>query len=166
MAFAARGTAASQWWRHGHSHLDESEIWLWNDGKYTRLVEMGAKNLWPMWMPDGKSLYFVSDRGGAENIWLNSGGQSRQVTKFKDGRVLWPSISYDGKTIVFERNFGIWKLDVASGKTAPIEITRRGALGAPGVNHLREKGHRCEYRGPESDELGVSGKKRRHVHSV
>ncbi|MEO8035895.1 MAG: peptidase S41, partial [Acidobacteriota bacterium] len=28
LAFAARGNASGQWWRHGHSHLDESELWL------------------------------------------------------------------------------------------------------------------------------------------
>ena len=66
----------------------------------------------------------------------SSGGAPKQVTQFHDGRVLWPSISYDGKTIVFERNFGIWKLDTATGKAAPIEITRRGATGTPEVNHL------------------------------
>ena len=28
LAFAARGISSGQWWRKGHSHLDESEIWL------------------------------------------------------------------------------------------------------------------------------------------
>jgi tricorn protease len=32
VAFAARGNGDSQWWRHGHSHLDESEIWLRKEG--------------------------------------------------------------------------------------------------------------------------------------
>jgi len=42
-----------------------------------------------MWMPDGKSLYFMSDRSGAQNLWtLSLGGKMRQVTKFTDGRVI------------------------------------------------------------------------------
>ena len=70
-----------------------------------------------MWMPDGKSLYFMSDRSGAQNLWmLPLGGKMRQVTKFTDGRVLWPSIGYDGKTVVFERDFKIWQLDTKSGE--------------------------------------------------
>ena len=91
-----------------------------------------------MWSADGARVYFMSDQGGAENIWEKAvhGGAPRQVTQFNDGRVLWPSISYDGKTIVFERDFGIWKLDTATGKAAPIEITRRGATGTPEVTHL------------------------------
>ena len=28
LAITARGNAGAQWWRKGHSHLDESEIWL------------------------------------------------------------------------------------------------------------------------------------------
>jgi Tol biopolymer transport system component/C-terminal processing protease CtpA/Prc len=141
LAFTARGNTFGQWWRHGHSHIDESEIWLTSlngDPKYQRIAGGDFKCLWPMWSADGSRVYYMSDQGGAENLWERPvrGGAAKQVTQFKDGRLLWPSISYDGKTIVFERNFGIWKLDVASGKSAPIEITRRGGLTMPEVNHL------------------------------
>jgi tricorn protease len=161
LALTARGNTSGQWWRKGHSHLDECEIWLIRDAStpgYEQLTERGAKNMWPMWSPDGASLFFVSDRGGAQNIWSTSvrsagsdpasgspqsrrerGGtaEARQVTKFKDGRVLWPNISYDGKAIVFERNFAIWKLDTATGQTSEVPITRRGAPAGPSVEHLR-----------------------------
>ncbi|HEY3443735.1 MAG TPA: S41 family peptidase [Paludibaculum sp.] len=133
MAFVARGMSASQWWRHGHSHIDESEIWQWSNGAYTKLVPMGARNAWPMWMPDGKSLYFVSDRGGAENVWVYANKQTRQITKFKDGRVLWASIGYDGKTLVFERDFRVWQLDTKSGNAAEIPLTLRGAPAGAGL---------------------------------
>src|SRR4029077_8172531 len=38
------------------------------------------------------------------------------------GNLFWPSMSSDGKVIVYEENFGIWKLDVASGKTSEIRL--------------------------------------------
>jgi tricorn protease len=141
LAFTARGITSSQWWRHGHSHIDESEIWLATFSgapKYEKLAGGDFKCLWPMWSADGERVYYMSDQGGTENVWERSlkGGAPKQVTRFHDGRVLWPSISYDGKTIVFERDFGIWKLDTASGKAAPIEITLRGAPSTPEVNHL------------------------------
>jgi tricorn protease-like protein len=44
------------------------------------------------------------------------------VTKHVDGNVFWPSMSSDGKTIVYEDNFGIWKLDVASGRSSEIKL--------------------------------------------
>jgi tricorn protease len=139
IAFSARGNAAGQWWRRGHSHLDESELWLLHDGptpKYEQLTERGAKNLWPMWTADGKSLFFVSDRGPAQNIWsVTPGSPPRQVTRFTDGRVLWPTISYDGRTIVFERDFEVWKLDTGSSQASKVPITRRGAAG-PALEHV------------------------------
>src|SRR5262249_55956762 len=141
LAFTARGNTSGQWWRHGHSHLDESEIWLAalsGAPKYEKLHGGDFKSLWPMWSADGARVYFMSDQSGAGNIWEKpvGGGEAKAVTQFKDGPVLWPSIAYDGKTIVFERDFSLWKLDTASGKASPIEITRRGAPSAPEVSHL------------------------------
>ncbi len=144
LAISARGNQAfGQWWRKGHSHIDESEIWLVKEGStpsYQRLSTAGgAKQVWPMWSADGRTVYFVSDRSGAQNIWAQSvspGSEARQITKFQDGRVLWPVISYDGKTIVFERDFGIWKLDTASGQASPVPLTRRSAPQSPETQHL------------------------------
>jgi Tol biopolymer transport system component/C-terminal processing protease CtpA/Prc len=143
VAFTAKGTVSGQWWRRGHSHLDESEIWMVNAGKYDKLSGGGAKDAWPMWSPDGKRVYFMSDRSGAENLWVKDAAptaQARQLTAFKDGRVLWPTISYDGKTILFERDFGVWKFDTASGKAAPVEIALHGAPAAPDVARLSATG--------------------------
>jgi len=145
LAFSARGIASGQWWRKGHSHIDESEIWLLRSfdagtGTYERVTPAGgAKELWPMWSADGRALFYVSDRTGAQNIWTTTPGGSgaRRLSSFTDGRVLWPSIAYDGREIVFEHNFAIWKLDTASGKASEIAITRRGASAGPAVERQR-----------------------------
>ena len=146
VAITARGTVAGQWWRNGHSHLDESEIWLvrgvapGRDGapSYTALTGGGAKSAWPMWSADGATVYFMSDRSGAENLWAvpAGGGQARQLTRFPRGRVLWPSIGHDGRTIVFERDFGLWTLDVAGGEPRPVPVTLRGAPAGASSEHL------------------------------
>lgn len=151
VAFSARGIASGQWWRKGHSHIDEAELWLLRSfeggaGTYQRVTEAGgAKEMWPMWSADGRRLFYVSDRAdaanrnGAQNIWAATVGRQdfRRVSNFTDGRVLWPSISYDGREIVFEHNFSIWKLDTDSGKTVEVAITRRGAAAGPGVERVR-----------------------------
>lgn len=140
VAINARGIASQQWWRNGHSHIDTSEIWLVRPGappSYERITDGAAREIWPMWAPDGKSFFFVSDRTGVENIWRQPiGGTSRQVSQFKDGRVLWPSISYDGKQIVFERDFSLWKMDPNNGKASAIPVRLRGAAAAPSITHL------------------------------
>jgi tricorn protease len=133
IAFMGKGRTSSDWWRKGHSHIDESQIWLVRIGgatpQYELAVKDDAKLAWPMWSGDGKTIYYVSDRGGAENVWAKGigAGDAHAVTSFKGGRVVWPTIAYDGKTVVFERDFGIWSLDVASGKAAEVPITLRGA---------------------------------------
>jgi tricorn protease len=150
VAITARANAGSQWWRKGHSHLDESEIWIVRPAtgavaaglqaspRYEQVTHGGAKDAWPMWAAGGKGLYFMSDRSGAQNIWSMpsvDGTAPRQITTFKDGRVLWPSITRDGRTIAFERDFGIWTVDTASGEAHEVAIALRGAPAAAGIAH-------------------------------
>jgi Tol biopolymer transport system component len=91
-----------------------------------------------MWSGDAKTLYFMSDRSGAQNIWSTptaGQGAPRAVTSFKDGRVLWPSISRDGKTVAFERGFGVWTADTATGEAHEVPIALRGAPAAAAIEH-------------------------------
>jgi len=143
VAFTARGISFGQWWRRGRSHIDEAEIWIWREGteggnpSYEQVTERGAKQMWPMWSADGRTLFYVSDRNGHQNVWTHPlGGTPRPLTSFTSGRVLWPSASRDGRTVVFERNFAIWTLDTSSGKAAEIPISRRGAPSGPAVERL------------------------------
>lgn len=141
IALVARGLSNAQWWRNGHSHIDESEVWLKSiDGTgYQKLVAGGAKRAWPMWSPDGKALWYMSDESGTENLWrLPIGGTPQQVTRFTDGRLLWPTIGYDGKAIVFERDFAIWSLDTATGQATKLPIALRGAPAVAGETHKNE----------------------------
>jgi len=145
VAFSARGVGAAQWWRRGHSHLDESEIWTRDAaGTYQQVVARKGKALWPMWAADGRSVFFMSDRGGAENIWSAAVNgrvvEPRAITKFTDGRVLWPTISRDGRTVAFERNLAIWTLNTASGAAKEVPIRRIGAPAAPSAESLRLTG--------------------------
>ena len=144
VAFLSSSMAVTQWWRKGHAHIDETRFTLLTPAategaapQYKPLLENHAKNLWPMWSADGQHLYFMSDQSGAENIWkLTPGSKPQQITKFTDGRLLWPQISHDGKAIVFERDFAIWSLDPATGKAAQVPITLRGVPAGPSTTHL------------------------------
>jgi len=139
LAISTRGDQGrSQWWRNGHAHIDESEIWVVDEAASAggvpsyRPVSVGGKNLWPMWGAQGEALFFMSDRSGAENLWRSgSDGGEEQLTRFDEGRVLFPSMSADGSTIAFERNFGIWTLDVGSSSPSQLDITLMGAAEGP-----------------------------------
>lgn len=141
LAFTGKGRTVSDWWRNGHAHIDESQIWIEHFGegapRYEQVTHGGARDAWPMW-GDEKTLFFVSDRSGSENVWTKSVGASgdgKAMTSFRGGRLVWPTISYDGKTIVFERDFAVWTLDVASGKTNEVPISLRGASSMAGTEH-------------------------------
>ena len=144
LAIVARGNAQSQWWRKGHSHLDESELWLVRaDGAsaptYEQLTPLGAKRQWPMWDPQGKTLFFVSDEGGPQNLWTipaSRNATAKPLTHFRDGRVMYPTMTADGKTIAFERDFGVWTADAASGAAKAVPITLHGAVASAADEHL------------------------------
>ncbi|MBX3244782.1 MAG: PD40 domain-containing protein, partial [Acidobacteria bacterium] len=73
---------------------------------------------------------------GEQNIWVKPrNGQAKQLTNFTNGRVLFANMSYDWREIVFERNFGIWKMNAESGKGSEVPITLRGTA----ANPLRER---------------------------
>jgi tricorn protease len=131
----------STWSRQHYRGSYAADLWIANPGSktYTKLLGDEQYNrLWPMWGADG-FIYFVADplpndraiapgsvevRKSVNNIYKvpAKGGQPVQVTRHTSGSLYWPSMSSDGKVIVYEDAFGIWKLDVASGRTTEIKV--------------------------------------------
>jgi len=129
------------WSRQHYRGSYAADLWIGNlaDKTYTKLLADEHYNrYWPMWGADN-AIYYVADplpndksvtpgsadvRKSVNNIYKIpvKGGPPVQVTKHTDGNLFWPSMSSDGKVIVYEENFGIWKLDVASGKTSEIKL--------------------------------------------
>ncbi len=157
IAFSARGIANGQWWRKGRSHIDESEIWLKNGENYEQLSNGGAKQLWTMWSADGKQIFYVSDRDGAQNIWTKPlKGTEKKLTDFRDGRVLWASISFDGKQIVFERDFKIWQMNTDNGKSSEVSINLRGTAAGALTEKLNLSGQIREFAlSPDGKKIAV-----------
>lgn len=140
LAITARGVTAGQWWRRGSSHIDEAEIWTVTveaRPTYTR-VSSGerpgkGRDVWPMWTPDGQALVYMSDRGGVENLYRQRVGAAERepLTRFTDGRVLWPRLARDGSAVYFERDFQVWRLALDGSAPAPLAITLRGTATRP-----------------------------------
>jgi tricorn protease len=130
------------WSRKHYRGSYAADLWVMEvaSKKFTKLGNEDYKGnrLWPMYARNGE-IFFVANQtenekniqfGGpavmksVNNIWKISdkGGKETQVTHHGDGNLFFPSISADGKTIVYEDNFGLWKLDTATGKNSEIVI--------------------------------------------
>jgi tricorn protease len=83
-----------------------------------------ANNVFPMWGADGM-VYFASERDGTFNLWRMSpkGGAAQQFTSLKSGGVFFPSISPDGRRIVFQHDFDLYTVDVPSGKPKKLNLS-------------------------------------------
>ena len=118
---------AQSYWRKYYRGAYQSDVTVMDLASKTfkDLTTFDGMDSWPLWSRDG-FIYFVSDREGKglTNIWrvAETGGQAEQVTRFTSGDVRFPGLSGDGKTIVFEHDFGIWKLDLASRQVKPIPL--------------------------------------------
>jgi tricorn protease len=115
------------YWRKYYRGAYATDVWIEDISakKFTQLTDFDGLDSWPMWSRDG-DIYFVSDRdgNGLTNIWRisESGGKAERVTSFKSGDVRFPSISADGRVIVFEHDFQVWKLDTGSKKVSSIKL--------------------------------------------
>lgn len=77
------------------------DLVLLADGEVTRLTDDDALDLGPSWSPDGRWLFFASDRGGIFNLYARGeDGAIRQVTNVESG-ALEPEPSPDGRTLAF-----------------------------------------------------------------
>ncbi len=82
-----------------------------------------VNDVYPMWGADGM-IYFSSERDGIYNIWRipPKGGTAQQVTRLKEGGVFYPTISPDGKRIIFQNDFDLWTLDLPNGAPRRVSI--------------------------------------------
>jgi TolB protein len=97
-------------------------------GEPRRLTQSPGIDTEPVFSPDGRSIYFVSDRGGAPQIYRMpaSGGVAERVT-FAGTYNISPAISPDGRWLAYvSRVNGAFKLQVmelASGTVNAITDT-------------------------------------------
>ena len=101
-----------------------SDLWLYDFSNNTseKFTDFDGTDAVPMWHQN--SVYFLSDRDEYKklNIWVYDldTRQKRQVTKFIEYDVKWPSIGPDA--IVFENNGKLYLLDLASETSQPVSI--------------------------------------------
>ena len=93
-------------------------------GEAKALTRGMALDTQPVYAPDGRSILFLSDRSGAENLWLmDSDGQNARQVSFYDDNPVWvsPEWSPDGSRIIASRfwsdrnSYELWEFNAVPG---------------------------------------------------
>ena len=79
-------------------------------GKATRITSGSGFDGQPRFSPDGKSIVFVSDRSGSENLYLVSpdGTNLRPITRGQAQAFISPDFTPDGEYVVVSRSGDLW----------------------------------------------------------
>jgi len=128
----------SAWDRKGYIGPQAEQLWLADlTGEapvLTRLDEdregfQNFNHIQPLWAPDGRSFFYVSDPDGTFDLYQRrlEGGETRRITDVRakdrsDDGVAFPAISANGRGLVFRRRFDLVRMDVGSGALTPIEL--------------------------------------------
>ncbi len=100
------------WARKHYRGSGNTDIWLYNfqTKKYIQLTNHSGNDYFPVWAPDSRTIYYVTDKDGTFNLWKIDiyGRDKKQLTFFKDDGVRFPNISRNGKVIAYEEGQSIW----------------------------------------------------------
>lgn len=120
-----------RWWRKGYHGARSAQIWLCDlkQNSFNQLLNLPTGCFSPVWKPDGSGFYYCGSQNaenGARNLWEYTlkTKESRQLTHFEDDLVVSPTVSADGRTIVFSHLFDLYRLRVGrDAQPGLIEIT-------------------------------------------
>ena len=108
---------------------DSAEIWLMNsDGSNAKQVTSGARVSGGLSVsPDGRYIFFTSDRAGHFNIWrVDADGSNLKQLTSGEGE-FYPQTTRDGQWIVYQRGEvepTLWKVPTAGGDVVEVAGTR------------------------------------------
>ncbi len=118
-----RGSA--EWYRKGYFGAANFELWHFDRAslKNKQITSYKGNDGWPA-TADGKTVYFISERGGKTDVYRASisGGEPVRVTNSSSAGAAFPSISADGKTFVYEDGGKLYKMPAAGGNAAEIVV--------------------------------------------
>lgn len=111
-------------WRATSSQ--SAQIWLYDrrDQRFTCLVKRTTESRTPLWTPDGKGFYYVSGEGGCMNVRHHdlASGDERPITRYTEDAVIHPTLSHDGRTLIFRRLFDFYRMDPTRPEQPPERI--------------------------------------------
>ncbi|MFZ2492845.1 MAG: S41 family peptidase [Thermoanaerobaculia bacterium] len=100
LAYSDQKGYEMEWRKHDDSSFAR-DVWIWDRAanKHQRLTAFGADDRQPVWSPDQKSLYYLSEKSGSFNVWkldLADPTKPVQITSHKTHPVRFLSIASNG----------------------------------------------------------------------
>jgi tricorn protease len=126
LAYSDQKGYEHEWRKHDNSSFAR-DLWVFDvaTGKHTQLTPPGADNRQPVWAPDQKSLFFLSERSGTFNVWrldLADPQHPVQVTTHTTHPVRFLSVSQDG-ALCYAYEGEIWVRPAGSAKSRRLEVS-------------------------------------------
>ncbi|MGE3807505.1 MAG: S41 family peptidase [Gemmataceae bacterium] len=112
------------WYRKGYRGSSNDEIWICDrHGRNNRqLTSFNGQDSSPMWSPDGKFVYYVSEHHGtpANIVRIDAAGKTKPslMTFHKDEGVRHARISKNGEWLVYECGTDLWLASTREGVPA------------------------------------------------
>jgi Tol biopolymer transport system component len=171
-AWSPTGVRIAYWGKHKGGQRDLWTIPARTGGEPVQVTDDVAFDLNPVWSPDGKLLYFASDRGGSMNIWrvpleeqtgrvtgppeplTTPSSYAQQVAFSRDGRRA-AYVNQVSSTNIFRVEFNPYKEQITG---QPIAVTQGSRhAGAP---NLSPDGQWFVYssQGEKQEDLYIVGK--------
>lgn len=116
--------------REDYRGASNRDLWLYDTKTktYTKITSFETNDMLPRW-GDSRTIYFLSTNSGRNNLYKlkidESGkpsGNPEQLTSFNDHSIRYFSVSGDGKTIVFEREKGIYLMKTDSKSILKVNV--------------------------------------------
>ena len=84
-------------YRKHHTSSITRDIWLNQNGKFTKMTTFNGEDRTPRWAPDGSTYYYLSEQDGTFNVYKNSiGGQPTQLTRHTNHPVRFLTVADNG----------------------------------------------------------------------
>ncbi len=117
--------AGQPWWRPRYRGSVAANIVLKDiaTGKMKMAFKASEQQFWPLYAPDGKSIFVTTIRGKSDtpNIWriATNGGDPREITHYTSDAVRFPTIARGGSLLAY-----IWNGDLYTTKPDGAEVSK------------------------------------------
>ena len=125
-------------WRKHHTSSITHDIWLYDPAARThrKLTDFPGEDRDPVWSPDEKSIFYLSEASGSFNVWklaLDGSNESKpeQMTRFEKNPVRFLSVAQNG-TLCFGYDGGIYLLPTTGDGSQPQRLPVEVELGDTG----------------------------------